>query len=38
MIEHPNLCCTNPVHIFADSFAGMTRFRPLWHAICTVSD
>ena len=30
MIEHPNLCRTNPVHIFADAFAGMTRFRPLF--------
>lgn len=29
MIEHPNLQCTNPVHIFAGAFAGMTRFRPL---------
>ena len=29
MIEHPNLQCTNPVHIFAEAFAGMTRFRPL---------
>lgn len=29
MIEHPNLYRTNPVHIFADAFAGMTRFRPL---------
>ena len=30
MIEHPNLCRTNPVHIFADAFAGMTRFRPIF--------
>ncbi len=29
MIEHPNLYCTNPVQLFADDFAGMTRFRPL---------
>ncbi|MDY6840824.1 MAG: hypothetical protein SV429_04845 [Pseudomonadota bacterium] len=29
MIEHPNLYCTNTVRIFADAFAGMTRFRPL---------
>jgi hypothetical protein len=29
MIEHPNLYRTNPVHIFASAFAGMTRFRPL---------
>lgn len=27
MIEHPNLYRTNPVRIFANAFAGMTRFR-----------